>query len=63
MRVQHTVYPTDPSSMRSTETRAATDIADIRRGWVTRMFAFEPCPLKINESRMYCGTERGLFGQ
>lgn len=49
-------YPTDPSDKRSSDTRAATEIADNRRGWVTRIDAEDPRPLRMRESRMNCGT-------
>lgn len=52
------VYPTEPSSTRSSDTRAETEIADIRRGCVTRMEASEPRPEVIMESNMNCGTIR-----
>jgi len=56
-------FPTDYVAYRTVvqtlgvDTRAATDMAEIRRGWVTRMFALEPLPDWMRESRMNCGTE------
>lgn len=46
------VYPTDPSSTRSSETRADTAMAERRLGCVTRIDVSEPRPDSIMESRI-----------
>lgn len=49
-------YPTEPSSTRSAETRAATDVAEILRGWVIMIDASDARPDNIKESKMNWGT-------
>jgi hypothetical protein len=52
-------YPTESSSRRSVETRAATEMADILRGWVMMIDAVAPRFARIRESRINCGTLAG----
>lgn len=51
-------YPTvsPSSSPLSAATLAATDMADIRRGWVQIMLQSAPWRLSISSSRMNCGS-------
>lgn len=51
-------YPTvsPSSSPLSDATRAATDMADIRRGWVHIMLQSAPRRLSISSSSMNCGS-------